>query len=902
MPSQQQGPQHYQPPPPSHHGSNLRPQQQPSLAPMQGGGGMPPMMTGPPPPPHNMPPGPGQQSSFPPLPHQQQGPPPPLLQQQQHQGPMGSIPPPLSGPPGLQQQPPPPPQHAVGTPAPLMSGSSSSSLNIPPTASGPPHGGPGVAIPLPLPMPPPPPPHPSLTRIPELFDSIRHEFELFCSQEVNVAKAQRDEVEQAYAGQFNEMNQFRQFLFELERAHAKVKMGFEEEVARLRGEVERVVNSGGGGSGAGAGVVASQQQPGPPPNQQQQQMLGQGGPVAGPDGDGYHNGAGPGGNIEHVPKRLRGKDGPVYPGGPPGAPPPGGSPSQQSQQQQGGLPVPKKSGSVGGGGVKQEDYRQSPHLTHSPPELKRKIAGSGGSNTPSANMGGLGGMTPPMQQQQQQQQHQQQPPPQTYPVPVPRHVAQQQQPVTGVADLDNVEAQWRREGSDWIARSNPRSVVGNGIVARGGGAVVSGMLSVDLMHSFDHGSVVCCVKFSLDGALLATGCNRTVQVFDVRTGVKTHTLVAVGAGPEYGNDGSGAPGGGPDLYIRSVCFSPDGRFLAAGAEDRIVRVWELLGGNSNGNGNGNSSLRYSLQGHEQDIYSLDWSVDGRVLVSGAGDRTVRVWDLASGGCARLIVNDDDGEHPGGPNGGLGGGPGGVGKDAAGVTSLAICPVDGGSCVVTGSLDRQVRLWDLRTGRLLERFEGHRDSVYSVAFSPDGGSIVSGSLDKTLKVWDLSPATLSILSRPPPGDPGLLHQQPVTVNVGPRQTFAGHKDFVLSVGFAGVGSGFGASVASNGSGGGNGAASEPGGVDPAVAGLLAEAYRDVEFVVSASKDRTVTFWDARSGAGIGVGGKDVNASPQFVLRGHLNSVISIALSSNHGIFATGSGDMKARVWRVFAMRV
>ena len=48
----------------------------------------------------------------------------------------------------------------------------------------------------------------------------------------------------------------------------------------------------------------------------------------------------------------------------------------------------------------------------------------------------------------------------------------------------------------------------------------------------------------------------------------------------------------------------------------------------------------------------------------------------------------------------------------------------------------VRIWDARTGELLERLRGHRDSVYSVAFTPDGRGLVSGSLDKTLKFWDV----------------------------------------------------------------------------------------------------------------------------------------------------------------------
>lgn len=85
-------------------------------------------------------------------------------------------------------------------------------------------------------------------------------------------------------------------------------------------------------------------------------------------------------------------------------------------------------------------------------------------------------------------------------------------------------------------------------------------LDVTLLHQFNHESVVCCVRFSKDGKLLATGCNRTAQIFDMRTGAMTCQLSDEGAQP----DG--------DLYIRSVCFSPDGKFLATGAEDRQIRV------------------------------------------------------------------------------------------------------------------------------------------------------------------------------------------------------------------------------------------------------------------------------------------------------------------------------------------
>ena len=77
--------------------------------------------------------------------------------------------------------------------------------------------------------------------------------------------------------------------------------------------------------------------------------------------------------------------------------------------------------------------------------------------------------------------------------------------------------------------------------------------------------------------------------------------------------------------------------------------------------------------------------------------------------------------------------------------MAISP--GGDYVAAGSLDKSVRVWDIRSGDLIARLDGengHKDSVYSVAFGPDGDTLVSGSLDKTIKMWQLSPDNRAIL--------------------------------------------------------------------------------------------------------------------------------------------------------------
>ena len=273
-------------------------------------------------------------------------------------------------------------------------------------------------------------------------------------------------------------------------------------------------------------------------------------------------------------------------------------------------------------------------------------------------------------------------------------------------EVEQLPSQFKREGDDWYAVFNPRT---------------RRVLDVDLIHNLPHQSVVCCVRFSLDGRYVATGCNRSAQIFDVETGNPVAHLQD-GSLPEDG-----------DLYIRSVCFSPNGQYLATGAEDKVIRVWDIA----------SRTIKHQFTGHEQDIYSLDFARNGRIIASGSGDRSVRLWDLESNSqIANFSIED-------------------------GVTTVAISPDN--LFVAAGSLDKSVRVWDIQSGQLVVRLEGeqgHKDSVYSVAFAPSGGRLVSGSLDKTIKMWELTTPTRFGPGNAPSGKC--------------VRTFEGHKDFVLSV--------------------------------------------------------------------------------------------------------------------------
>lgn len=154
------------------------------------------------------------------------------------------------------------------------------------------------------------------------------------------------------------------------------------------------------------------------------------------------------------------------------------------------------------------------------------------------------------------------------------------------------------------------------------------------------------------------------------------------------------------------------------------------------------TIRQVFRGHAQEIYSLDYSLDGTLIASGSSDRTVRLWIVD----AAVAPPSKSHSHSGASSPASSSAsrsssyktlriiePEGI---DAGVTSVAISP--DGRFVAAGSLDMLVRIWDVRTGALVERLKGHTDSVYSVAFSPGKGMrLVSGSLDKSLRYWDVA---------------------------------------------------------------------------------------------------------------------------------------------------------------------
>jgi WD40 repeat protein len=268
-----------------------------------------------------------------------------------------------------------------------------------------------------------------------------------------------------------------------------------------------------------------------------------------------------------------------------------------------------------------------------------------------------------------------------------------------------------------------------------------------------HQDTVDAVAVSPDGRLIATGSfDKTIKLWDAETWKEVRTY----GGPQ-GHQGQ----------VLAVAFSPKGDQLASGGADNTAKVWDVPGGfparafAATGAALGAPAgldavgaflpaadqfarrARFASPNpvknfpHPNLVDAVAFDETGTQLATGCHDGNLRIWDVAKGQAVKTIpahvqTMPQNVQHP--------------------IYCVAWAP--GGKQILTASYDKTIKLWEAASGNLVKEFKaapdpkpgdkadppkepvGHRDQVYSAAFSTDGKFVASGGYDRTVKLWDV----------------------------------------------------------------------------------------------------------------------------------------------------------------------
>ena len=325
---------------------------------------------------------------------------------------------------------------------------------------------------------------------------------------------------------------------------------------------------------------------------------------------------------------------------------------------------------------------------------------------------------------------------------------------------------------------------------------------------------------------------------------------------------------GHTRYVSTVAFSPSGRYLASGSNDKTVRVWLLSDGETAGSGdlqeelytNNRSENYYQVQlaksqqrrwqtltGHKLDINTCD--VVGDSLATGANDSTIRLWRYEA----------DQEEY----------------------TECEVSPLLGhsysvyslrfsqdGDWLVSGSLDGCVKVWDVKTGRVLHSYR-HNIAFRSVVISQDKLLVAGGSDDNNVHVWNISSDTTTELRN--------------------------HENTVFSVCFSPD-----SSLLVSGCSGGSIVLWRVSTMKPLEnvpdahdLGVTGSVFRSDEELFTAGNDAQVKIWSLKP--------EEKTLECLQTIKAHSTSIMCLWLSREMDIFVTTSGDKTGKVWSSHSLR-
>jgi WD40 repeat protein len=430
-----------------------------------------------------------------------------------------------------------------------------------------------------------------------------------------------------------------------------------------------------------------------------------------------------------------------------------------------------------------------------------------------------------------------------------------------------------------------------------------------------HSDWVLSLAYSPDGQTLASGSSdNTIKLWNVKTGNLLQTLT------------------GHSDWVLSLAYSPDGQTLASGSSDNTIKIWQVAASISKAPvqqtpsqvSQTNQSTNTPRQVSQTPVYKpqsqpvktqpsqtnkqknlllantivgIGFKIYGKVLLTSTivGLIMTQIYGYDR---YRLFPTNPISVIANIPLGFF------LEKTLSGhsntVISVAFSP--DGKTLVSGSLDNNIKVWNVSTGKLLQTLTGHSDRVWSVAFSPDGQTLASGSDDKTIKLWDVRTGKLlqtltgdsdfNSVAYSPDGQTLASGSRDETIKLWNAstgellQSFIGHSSSVWSLAYSPDGK----TLAS-------GSRDDTIKLWNARTGKLLQTLTgdsdfnsvvfspDGQTLASGSDDKTIKIWNVITGREI-----------QSIL-GHSDSVRSVAFSPEGKTFASGSQDGTIKIWNL-----
>jgi WD40 repeat protein len=245
---------------------------------------------------------------------------------------------------------------------------------------------------------------------------------------------------------------------------------------------------------------------------------------------------------------------------------------------------------------------------------------------------------------------------------------------------------------------------------------------------------------------------------------------------------------GHEKEVRDVCISKDSKVMLTGADDNNIKLWDVSSG----------ECLKTIRGHKGSVTTLSMRDNGNTAVSGGLDNAIKIWDIKNRRIQFALPTHNE-------------------------PIVAVSLSQDGQYAASVGSDKMLRLWDAEGGKFIKAYDGHDNTINCVSFSADGQYIVSGDIDNKIILWKNSKDGSS----------------------DPLSKFTEHTALITSVKFS----------------------------------------ADGKYILSGSADNSIKLWEITSGKCI----------KTFI--GHKSPITSVSISSDGRFIISGSHDNTARLWDV-----